>query len=107
MSRKQWQRQSIIEKLESRKLLAAGALDTSFSGDGKATIDFGAGVRVEASDVAVQSDGKTVVVGRSVGSGGLILDFAVARYNFDGTPDTTFGPNHNGTILTHVGDSHF
>ena len=27
-------------------------------------------------------------------------DFAVARFNIDGTLDTTFGPNHTGTILT-------
>jgi len=51
---------AFVESLEGRTLLAvAGTLDNSFSGDGKATIDFGAGLSsVAASDVAVQSDGK-------------------------------------------------
>src|SRR2546430_7928663 len=89
-----------IESLETRRLLAFGALDTSFSGDGKATLDFGNGVKVSAKDVAVQFDGKTVVVGRSP-----TFDFAVARFNGDGPPDTTFGPDHSGKILTQVGDS--
>ena len=56
----------VIELMEPRKLLAAGALDPSFSGDGKATIDFGSGLTsIRANDVAVQSDGKTVVVGQA------------------------------------------
>src|SRR3954466_12338224 len=102
MSRKSTARRPrFIESLEPRTLLAvAGTLDNSFSGDGKATIDFGGGVTVNATDVAVQSDGKTVVVGaRSCG------DFGVARYSFDGTADTSFGPDHNGKVLTHVGTS--
>jgi uncharacterized delta-60 repeat protein len=87
-----------LESLESRQLLSAGALDTSFNTTGTATIDFGAGIAVSASDVAVQPDGKTVVVGHS--STG---DIALARFNIDGTLDTTFGANHNGRVLTHVG----
>ena len=39
-----------------------GSLDTSFSGDGKQTTDFGG--RDEASGVALQGDGKIVAVGR-------------------------------------------
>src|SRR6478735_6355378 len=77
-----------FETLERREMFSAGALDTSFSVDGKATLDFfpPTGVNVRANDVAVQGDGKTVVVGNS--SDGKI---AIARANFDGTPDTTFG----------------
>lgn len=87
-----------IEPLERRRLLSAGDLDPSFSDDGRATLDFGGGVTVAAHDVAVQSDGKTIVVGGS--SNG---NFAIARFNLNGTPDTTFGPNHTGMILTHLG----
>ncbi len=39
-----------------------GSLDTSFSGDGRQTTDFGAAT--EASGVALQGDGKIVAVGR-------------------------------------------
>jgi uncharacterized delta-60 repeat protein len=82
---------------------APGTLDPSFSLDGKATVDFGRGVAT--SDVAVQADGKTVVAGTTTGALG-VGDFAVARFNFDGTLDTTFGPNHQGFLTTPLGDDH-
>src|SRR2546430_2822465 len=100
---------SVIERLEQRKLLAAGALDTSFDGDGKATIRFGLSQAIpytlDASDVAVQSDGKTVVAGtfRPVSGSGQ-QDFAVARFNLDGTLDQTFGDRRSkGIAFVHVG----
>jgi uncharacterized delta-60 repeat protein len=61
-----------------------GSLDTRFSGDGKQTTDFG-GQASEATGVAIQGDGKIVDVG-DVGDD----DFALARYNPNGSPDTTF-----------------
>ena len=69
--------------------------DPSFNGDGEATANFGGGVTAYANSLAVQPDGKTVVVGSS-----STQDFAVARFNIDGTLDTTFGSNHTGTVLT-------
>jgi uncharacterized delta-60 repeat protein len=51
--------------------------------------------------VAVQADGKTVVAGYVDGADG----FAVTRYNLNGTPDTTFGPDHNGTLVVRGGSS--
>jgi sugar lactone lactonase YvrE len=45
-----------------------GTLDTTFSGDGKQTTDFAFGDETDADraySVAIQSDGKIVVVGRS------------------------------------------
>ncbi len=60
-----------------------GSLDTSFSGDGKQSTDFGDGD--VANGVALQSDGKIVAVGRGAGS-----DFALARYNPNGTLDPSF-----------------
>jgi uncharacterized delta-60 repeat protein len=68
-----------------------GTLDTTFSGDGKQTTNFG-GSDV-AYGVALQSDGKIVVSGeseRDLGVDGTSHDLAVARYNPDGTLDTTF-----------------
>ena len=64
-----------------------GSPDTSFSGDGKVT-GTGAGHNREIAAVATQPDGK-IVVGGSVTALGS-RDFTVARYNADGTLDTTF-----------------
>jgi uncharacterized delta-60 repeat protein len=76
-------------------MLAAGDLDPSFGGDGNASVNV-PDVTPAGQSVAVQADGKTVVVGSiNVWDG-----FAVTRYNLNGTPDTTFGPDHNGTVLT-------
>ena len=94
-----------LESLEARRLFAAGDLDTSFSGDGKATIALGAGLTLESADVALQTDGKTVLVG-TLRDANLSLprfEFAVARLNLNGTPDVTFGPNGNGVVRTRIG----
>src|SRR5688572_9361266 len=95
-----------FESLEDRRMFAAGALDTSFSGDGKTVIDIGTGEKLVASDVAVQKDGKTVIVGtasRTVGSD-TFKRFVVARLNFDGTLDGTFGFNNSGFAHRFFGD---
>lgn len=64
---------------------ANGTLDKTFSGDGKATTNFGNNDR--ANSVLIQSDGKIVVAGSWDGGAS---DFAIARYNTDGTLDTSF-----------------
>jgi uncharacterized delta-60 repeat protein/uncharacterized repeat protein (TIGR01451 family) len=69
---------------------ADGSLDPSFGSGGKVTTDFGG--FDAASAAVIQPDGRIVAAGRS-GSG----DFALARYNTDGSLDTTFG---NGGKLT-------
>src|SRR4051794_23755500 len=61
---------------------AAGGLDTSFSGDGLQTTDFGAAAGGTA--VAIQADGRIVVGGSSGG------DFALARYDAQGGLDSSF-----------------
>jgi uncharacterized delta-60 repeat protein len=78
-------------------MAAPGDLDPTFDGDGKVTTDFGGDNLGYA--VAVQPDGKIVVAGHS-NSGGT-YDFAVARYNADGSPDTTFGAS--GVVTTDFG----
>ncbi len=60
-----------------------GLLDTSFSYDGRDTTNFG-GSDDSCNNVTMQADGKILVTGSSGG------DFAVARYNSDGSLDTTF-----------------
>ncbi|HEX4792518.1 MAG TPA: DNRLRE domain-containing protein [Humisphaera sp.] len=83
-----------IEALETRRLLSAGGLDLSFSGDGKASVNFGP-LTVFLNAMAVQSNGKIVEVGEA--SDGQL---ALARLNADGSPDTTFGPSHSGVLVT-------
>ncbi|MFD3996026.1 calcium-binding protein [Streptomyces sp. NPDC058548] len=70
-----------------------GSLDTTFDTDGKVTTDFG-GLDV-AEGVAVQADGKIVTVGRTVSS------LALARYNLDGSLDTSF--DTDGRVITSFG----
>ncbi len=70
-----------------------GSLDPTFSGDGKQRTSFG-GRYTEAHGVALQPDGKIVVVGRTCilePSGDCsAFNFAVARYNPNGSLDTSF-----------------
>ena len=80
-----------------------GTLDTAFSGDGLLTTDFANDVDF-ASDLAIQSDGKIVVVGSGVGTGGSATGtrFALARYNANGSLDTSFGGG-DGLVMTQPG----
>jgi uncharacterized delta-60 repeat protein len=66
-----------------------GTVDRSFGTNGVATIDFGAG-SATAQGVAIQPDGRIVVAGHAQ-VGPPNNDFAVARFNADGTPDASFG----------------
>jgi uncharacterized delta-60 repeat protein len=75
-----------------------GSLDTTFDTDGKVTTAVGSGTDA-AYSVVVQSDGKIVVAGYSYN--GTNLDFAVVRYNIDGSLDTTF--DTDGKVTTAVG----
>ncbi len=68
---------------------ADGDIDTTFGTGGRVTTDFGTNYD-DAKAVAIQSDGKIVAAGRSLNSAGD-YDFALARYNTDGTLDTAFG----------------
>ncbi|HUR54053.1 MAG TPA: FG-GAP-like repeat-containing protein, partial [Gemmataceae bacterium] len=67
---------------------ADGSLDNTFGTGGIKTIDF-AGTDDQAFDVAVQADGKIVVVGSTLTATDGD-DFAVARLNTDGSLDTSF-----------------
>jgi uncharacterized delta-60 repeat protein len=78
-----------VEQLERRELFAVG-LDPAFNyGWGKGAVDLGNSSDV-AADMVVQPDGKIIVVG-STTAGGSYHNFALARFNADGTLDNTFG----------------
>ncbi|MFZ1296847.1 MAG: delta-60 repeat domain-containing protein, partial [Saprospiraceae bacterium] len=65
----------------------AGVLDQTFSGDGKVITAVGTG-NDHAYGVASQPNGKLVVVGSS--ENGASTDFAIVRYNSDGSLDNSF-----------------
>jgi uncharacterized delta-60 repeat protein len=91
----------------ARYAIADGALDATFGNGGKAEADVPHPVPSSetATGVALQPDGKTVVVGptdagptvRTKGDG----EFGVARYNADGSLDAGFGVG--GLVTTNFG----
>ncbi len=94
-------------KLSGVAQAASGDLDTSFGTQGRVVTrffnntQFGYGDRASARALAIQPDGKIVAAGyafvQDTSSG-----FAVARYNPDGSPDSSFG--NGGQITTRVGE---
>jgi uncharacterized delta-60 repeat protein len=78
-----------------------GALDPGFGVGGVATTDFGAGDDASYA-VSLQPDGKIVAAGFAWN--GSNLDFAVARYNTNGTADAGFGTG--GRATAPIGASH-
>ncbi|HET6248728.1 MAG TPA: discoidin domain-containing protein [Tepidisphaeraceae bacterium] len=78
---------------EVARYTTGGVLDTTFGSGGAVQTDF-AGNTDMGQAIAVQSDGKIVVVGTTVfiDSGGVqVQGVGVVRYNTDGSLDTTFG----------------
>ncbi|MEX2316804.1 MAG: hypothetical protein WD669_06610, partial [Pirellulales bacterium] len=81
------------------RLTVNGALDNSFSGDGKATAEpAGVGGTYTPRGVALQSDGKIVVVGTRQAVGLNTQNFLTVRFEDDGDLDTTF--NGTGAVQT-------
>ena len=69
----------------------SGVLDLAFGGDGRVTVTVQPGMEEQARDVAIQPDGKIIVVGDS---GSLVT---IVRLNADGTRDAGFGAG--GAVL--------
>ncbi|VAW36680.1 hypothetical protein MNBD_DELTA04-1423 [hydrothermal vent metagenome] len=76
-----------------------GILDSSFNSDGMVTTAVGRGDD-EISALAVQDDGRILAAGYSVN--GTARDFALVRYNVDGSLDADFG--REGMVVTPVGN---
>jgi uncharacterized delta-60 repeat protein len=78
-----------------------GTLDTTLDGDGKVATDVSASPD-QGNSVTIQPDGKIVVAGvASLFSNG---NFALVRYNADGSLDSSFG--NNGTLTTDFSGHH-
>ena len=81
-----------------------GSLDTNFGNGGKVTGTFAGALTFSASatSLLIQPDGK-IVVGGVVQSLSTANDFALARYNNDGSLDSTFG--NGGKVTTDFGSA--
>jgi len=67
-----------------------GGLDTGFGVSGRANANF-TNFLNSPDDLALQADGKIVVVGNAQSADGTVSEFAVARFNTNGTLDGSFG----------------
>src|SRR5262249_13154175 len=88
--------QGTVEDFAVARFNPNGSLDTTFGpkGSGLVITDVGGGGFTEAWAVVLQSDGKIIAAGDRYGSN---EDFALVRYNANGTLDTSFG---TGGIVT-------
>lgn len=79
------------------RLNSDGGLDTSFGSNGLTTLDFGGGSNDSIIGLALQMDGKILAAGHSAHPK---LDCALARFESNGSLDTSFGTN--GRVITAV-----
>jgi uncharacterized delta-60 repeat protein/RHS repeat-associated protein len=111
-----WDQSMNLASLSDERLLVTGVSAGEvalhrFTADGLADSTFGTGGTVATTfgatdwgyDVGVQPDGKIIIVGASYGGAGA--DGIAARYNVDGTLDTTFGTS--GKTLIWYGSSSY
>ncbi len=69
-----------------------GSLDTNFGTGGRTFTDFGGTNDISAS-LTIDSNGKLLLGGRATDAATGNADFALARYNSDGSLDSSFGTN--------------
>ena len=88
------------QRLALVRYLTDGTVDAAFGTNGRVLVDV-PDVNLEKAALAIQSDGKIVVVGAALGANGD-SDFLVARYDTTGAPDAGFGID--GIVMTDFGD---
>ncbi|HET6879718.1 MAG TPA: delta-60 repeat domain-containing protein, partial [Pirellulales bacterium] len=86
-----------LERLENRTVLSSGALDPNFGSDGHVLTDFPGPTNCAAYALAPTPDGKLIAAGTSAGN------FAVLRYDANGSVDPTFGSG--GQVITTISGS--
>lgn len=82
---------------------ADGTLDNAFGTGGKAIISF-ASSHDSANSMILQSDGKIVLGGYEDSGGSSGIDFALRRFNVDGTLDSTF--DDDGSFVSPISTGH-
>jgi uncharacterized delta-60 repeat protein len=81
---------------------ANGTLDTTFGNKGVVVSSDSVnsqGIDFHAVRVALDASGRIVVSGTAPGT---LREFLVARFNANGSPDTTFGAAHTGVVTTDI-----
>ncbi|MGV3661370.1 MAG: choice-of-anchor D domain-containing protein [Prosthecobacter sp.] len=82
------------------RLNSNGSLDTTFDGDGKVITVVTSGTSGQAFSLHLLADGKMLVAG--YGSSAGTTDFALLRYNANGSLDTSFGPSGTGMSMVPI-----
>lgn len=82
---------------------ANGTLDSTFGNGGKLITNIQRANDVRSDSLVIQSDGNIVLAGTTVDPTSGQAEFVVARFNANGTADTSFGSG--GEAITHVGSS--
>jgi uncharacterized delta-60 repeat protein len=77
-----------------------GTLDSGFGSGGETAIPFANSATEQGNALALSTDGKIIVAGAAFKTFATPADFALVRYNSDGSIDTGFGSG--GTITTDV-----
>ncbi len=77
-----------------------GTLDAGFGNGGETAIPFVNSATEQGNALALLPDGKIIVAGAAFKTFSTAPDFALVRYNSDGSLDTGFG--NGGTITTNV-----
>lgn len=99
----QTQEENLPQVLAIARYQSDGSLDTTFGSGGKVTYDF-AGRGGEARALVLQRDGKILVAGAAGNYNADIprVNFAVVRYNQDGSLDSSFG--EGGSVIMDLGE---
>ncbi len=91
------------------RISPSGVLDGAFGTNGVVLTNFGTTMGAGALAIAMQSDGKIILGGATIDYDDPVYDelgdFALARYNADGSVDTTFG--NGGYVVTAFDDNYF
>lgn len=87
---------TLYNDFAAARFTPSGQPDSAFNGNGKVTYGF-AGLNDQGRGIVAQSDGKLVVTGAAELATG-IRDWALVRFNLDGSLDTTFGNNGTATV---------
>lgn len=79
-----------INQIALARYTSGGILDTSFGSNGVVLTPIGTDIENENNSVAILNNGKILVAG-GTGNATSGYDFAIVRYNSNGTLDTDFG----------------
>lgn len=96
-----WDRTGRVCRFIVARYTADGALDASFGQGGLAAETGFGGTNESANAIMVQPDGHIVAAGRTGTEEYASFDFALARYNADGSLDASFGDA--GKVTTDLG----